>query len=108
MGGAVAQLAPHFPCDPEQEDAAGKQEAHDQEQLCRDEREDDAQDRGGEDADQDGLAALVRGQAGRGHADDDRIVTGQNEINRDHGEERLNHFGRQEIERHGGKVFRAG
>ena len=46
-------------------------------------REDDAQDRRGDDADQDGLVALLLRQAGRGKADDDGVVAGQDQVDHD-------------------------
>ncbi len=49
-----------------------------------DERKDDAQHRGGEDADQDGLGALFGWKAGGGEADDDGIVAGQHQVDHDH------------------------
>jgi len=75
-----AQLAPHLPADPEQENAAGQQQPDDLQQLHRDAGESDPQHRGGDDADQDGLVALVLGQAGGCQSDDDRVVAGQHQI----------------------------
>ena len=77
---ACAQLAPHLPAHPEQQDAAGQQQADDLQQLHRDAGEADAQDRGGEDADQNRLVALVLGQAGGCKPDDDRIVAGEHQV----------------------------
>ena len=74
---AGAQLAPHLPADPEQQDAAGEQQADDLQKLGGEPGEDDAQDRGGDDAEQDGLVALFLGEAGRGEADDDGVVAGE-------------------------------
>ena len=60
------ELAPHLPADPEQQHAAGEQQADERQQLRRDQREDDAQHGRGDDADQDRLARAALGQAGRG------------------------------------------
>ncbi len=78
-----AQLAPHLPAHPQQQDAAGKQEADDGEQLGRDKREQDAEDGGRQHADQDRLAALFLGQAGGREADDHRIVARQDKVDHD-------------------------
>ena len=87
LGMAGPQLAPHLPAHPQQQDAAGEQQADDLEKLRGEEREDDAQDRGGDDADQDRLVALLLRQAGRGKADDDGIVAGQHQVDHDDLEE---------------------
>ena len=55
MCGRRAQLAPHLPAHPKQENAAGQQQSDDLKQLHRDARETDSQYGGGEDADQNRL-----------------------------------------------------
>ena len=87
-----AQLAPHLPADPKQQNAAGEQQPNDLQQLDRDGCEADAQDRGGHDADQDRLLALTLGEPGGGKPDDDRIVAGQHQVNHDDLEKRCQVF----------------
>ena len=82
-----AQLAPHFPADPEQQQSAGEQQADDLKQLRGDAGEADAHQRGRADADQDGLGALLFRQAGGRQPDDDRIVAGKHEVDEDDFEE---------------------
>ncbi len=76
-----------FQLHPEQQDAAGEQQADDRQQLDGDAGERDAQHRGGDDADQDGAPALLRRQAGGGEPDDDGIVAGQHQVDHDDLEE---------------------
>ena len=83
-----AQLAPHLPAHPQQQQPAGEQQADDLEQLRGDGGEADAHRRGGADPDQDRLGALVFRQAGGGKADDDGIVAGQHQIDEDDFDER--------------------
>ena len=78
-----AQLAVHFPADPQQQDAAGQRQADDGEQLGGDQREEDAQRDGGADAPEDDLAALLQRHGGGGHADHDGVVAGQHKVDRD-------------------------
>ncbi len=80
---AGAQFAPHLTADPEQEDATGQEQAGDGDKLGCDQSEADAQHRGGDDADRDGLGALVLRQARRGTADDPRVVAGQDQVDGD-------------------------
>ena len=80
----MAQLAPHLPADPEQKQAAGDEKARSEaKELGGGEREDDAQDRGGDDADEDRLGALILGQARRREPDDDGVVAGQHQVDHD-------------------------
>ncbi len=83
IAAAVAQIAPHLPADPEQEDAAGQQQADDLEKLDGDAGKRDAQDGGGKNADQDRLLALVGRQPRRGKTDDDGVVAGQHQVDED-------------------------
>ena len=94
---ARAQLAPHLPAHPQQQDAAGEEQADDLEKLGGEEREDDAQDRGRDDADQDRLVALLLRQARRREADHHRIVAGQHQVDHDHLEEGRQGFGREKF-----------
>ena len=80
---AGAQLAPHLPAHPQQQDAAGQEQAHDLEKLGRDQRENDTQDGGGENAEQDGLVALLLRETGGGQADDDGVVAGERQVDAD-------------------------
>src|SRR3546814_4223492 len=75
-----AQLAPHLPRDPDQQQATDEDQPDDLHELGDDEREGDAQHQRREDADQDHLLALRRGQARRQRADDDGIVAGQHDV----------------------------
>ena len=74
------QLAPHLPAHPQQENAAGKQQSHDLQQLYCDSREADPQGRGSQYAGQDGLFPLVLRQSGSGKPDNDRIVAGEHQV----------------------------
>ena len=49
-------------------------------ELLRDQREEDAQDGGSENADDDRLLALICRKSGRRQPDDDGVVAGENEI----------------------------
>ena len=60
-------------------------------------REDDAQHRGGDDADQDRLVALLLRQARRRQADHDGIVAGQHQVDHDHLEEGRQGLGREQF-----------
>ena len=95
LGCGGAQLAPHLPADPEQQDAADQQQAEDLQELQRDGGEADAQHGRGDDADQDRLAALLDGQAGGGEPDDDGVVPGKHEIDSDNLEQRREAGGRE-------------
>lgn len=75
-----AQLLVHLPADPEQQKPAREQEAGDRQEFGRDQGEADAHHRGGADADDDRLPAQVGRQAGGGHADDDGVVSGQDQV----------------------------
>ncbi len=78
------QLAVHLPAHPEQQQAAGDQEAAtERQQLRGDQCETDAEDRRGDDADEDGFAAEIGRQTGGGEPDDDGIVAGEHQIDHD-------------------------
>jgi hypothetical protein len=87
-----AQLAPHLPAHPKQQDAAGEQQSDDLQQLNRDGSEADAQDRGGQYADQNRFFSLTLGQSGGCKADDDRIVAGEHQIDHHDLEKRCQSF----------------
>ena len=78
-----AQFAPHLPGDPQQQDAAGEQQADDRQQFDRDRGERDAQQRRRPDADQNGALAPLGRQAGGGEPDDDRVVARQHQVDHD-------------------------
>lgn len=102
LGGVVgADLAPQLPAHPQQQDAAGEQQADDLQQLGGEQGEDDAQHGGGADAPQDGAAPLIGRQAGRGHADDDGVVAGQRHVD-DHDLDEGGKLGEREPVGHGG------
>ena len=82
------QLAPHLPAYPKQQNAAREQQSDDLQQLNRDGSEADAQDRGGQYADQNRLLALTLGQPGGCEPDDDRIVAGEHQVDHDDLEKR--------------------
>ncbi len=80
----VAQLAPHFPGHPDQQQPADEDQSDDLHQLGHDEREGDAQHQRREHADQDHLLALFGGQARGERAHDDRIVPGEHQVDHQH------------------------
>ena len=82
-----AQFAPHLPGDPQQQDAAGEQQADDRQEPHGNESEADAHRRRGDDADHDHAPPPLRRQAGRGQADDHRVVAGQHQVDHDDLEE---------------------
>ncbi len=84
----LLQLAIHLPGDPEQQHAAGEGEADDGEELDGDERKTDAQRRRHGDAEGDDAELLLVRQAGRRHADDNRVVASEHDIDDDDGEQR--------------------
>ena len=92
-----AKLAPHLPANPEQQNAAGKQQANDLEELRGHAGERNAQHRGRHHADQNGLAPLVRWEPRGSEPDHDRVVAGENEIDQDHLNERSKHIGCKEM-----------
>ncbi len=79
-----AQFAPHLPGHPEQQDAAGQQQADNGEQLDGNQREQDAQHGGGGDADQDGARAPLGRQTRGGEPDHHGIVARQHQVDHDH------------------------
>ncbi len=79
---SFAQFAPHLPADPGEQQAAKELQADDGKKLYGDGGKPDAENRGGDDADKDRLAAEMRGKTGGGKADDDGVVACQNEIDR--------------------------
>jgi hypothetical protein len=81
---AVAQLAPHFPAHPEQQQATTHEQGTSKRQQPRGgERKNDTQNRCGNDAHKNGPGPLLFGQPGSGKADDNRIVSGQHQVNHD-------------------------
>ena len=80
---AAADLAIHFPADPEQQDAAGQRQSDDGEELRRDRSEQDAQYDGRTDAPEDDLGAVL-GRDTRGRkSDDDGVVARQRHVDQD-------------------------
>jgi hypothetical protein len=75
-----AQLSPHFPAYPQQQNPACEQKADDLQNLSRQSGEQNAQYRRGDDADQNGPAALRLGQARGSKADDDSIVAREHKV----------------------------
>lgn len=90
---SMLQFLPHLPADPQKQQPAGEEQADDLQKLGGGGGKADAQDGGGDDAKQDRLGALILGQAGRGKADDDGVVAGQNQVDHDDLEQRRHRFG---------------
>ncbi|MNY10985.1 hypothetical protein D3C86_1439900 [compost metagenome] len=76
----VTQFRPHLPAHPGEQQSAEQLQADNGKKLDGDGGKADAQNRGGDDADQDRLAAKMSGQTGGGKADDDGVVARQNEV----------------------------
>ena len=102
-----AQFAPHLPADPQQQHAAGEQQADDRQQLDGDAREQDAHHGRGDDADQDRARAPLFGQPGRRQPDDHRIVAGQHQVDHDDLEEGGDRGLRENL-RHAASIASAG
>ena len=92
-----AQVAPHLPADPEQQDAAGHQQADDFQQLGGDQRKADQHHHGARQPHDNGAAALMRRQAGGGHADGHGVVAGQRQVDHHHLEKRGDRAGGQQV-----------
>ena len=93
----VADFAPEFPADPEQQQTAGEDQPDDAHQPRHDQREEDTQHQRGADADQDDLLALLGGETGGEGTDDDRVVAGQDEIDHQNRSERGQCLGIAEV-----------
>lgn len=78
-----AQLTPHLPADPQQQEAAREQQSDNGQKLGCKSREDNSQKCRGANADQDCLVALPFWQTRSGKTDDNRIVTGKNKVDED-------------------------
>src|SRR5215203_5313561 len=76
----MAELAPHAPRDPEQEQAAREDEANNLEQLSDGESERDPEDQRSKHADHDHLAPLRGRKSGRERSHHDRIVASKHEV----------------------------
>ena len=76
-------LAPQLPRHPQQHQAAGEQQSHDLEELHRHRREPDAHQGRGCDADGDDAGPILRRQPRGGHADHDRVVPREHEVDDD-------------------------
>ena len=77
---------------------AGEQQADDLQQLHGDRSEADAEHRGGQDADQDGLLALAFREPSGCKSDDDRIVPGKHQVDHDDLGEGGETFSRYEVQ----------
>ena len=80
LRGSTAQFSPHLPAYPQQQDPACEQQADNLQDLRRHPREQNAQQRRGDDADQNRLASLRLGQARGSEADDNGVVTSEHQI----------------------------
>jgi len=79
-----AQLAPHLPAHPQQQDPACEQQTDDFQKLDGESGKGDPQQSRAENPDQDGSPALFCSQARRCKTDDDRVVARQHEIDHRH------------------------
>ena len=77
--------------------AAASPSADDLQELCRQQREDNAQSGRSSDTDQDDLRALIGGEAGGSETDDDRVVARQHQVDHDDLGQRRQHFGSDKI-----------
>ena len=79
-----AQFAEHFPAHPEQQDAAREGDADNAQKLGRGNGEDDSQQGRRRDAEQDRASPLLGGKPCRRHADDNRVIAGQYDVDEQH------------------------
>ncbi len=84
---AAADITPHAPAHPGEQQSADKEKADDVQEFDHDQGEADAQNGCGNDADDDGPAPQDRGEAGHGHADHDGIVAGEDDVDDNDGQE---------------------
>lgn len=80
---AIAKLAPHFPADPEQQQAAGQEQADDRQQIDCDAGKENTQNGCGQNADDDRLTPLRGLEAGSGKTDNHGVVAGENKVDSD-------------------------
>src|ERR1700740_2750580 len=78
-----AKLAPHLPADPEKNNTAGEQKPDYLQQLCCHAGAYDAKRGRGKNAEYNCTFSLLAGQAGGGKADDEGVVSGQHQVDRD-------------------------
>jgi len=76
----ITQFTKHLPAYPGEQNAAGQGDSHNGEKLCGDRGKADSHQRGRTDSSQDGCAALGWRQPSRRHANDNRIIARQNDI----------------------------
>ena len=74
------QIAVKLPAHPRQHQPAGQGQPDDLHQLHGGDGEHDAEDHGDENAPEDHPAAVLRGDACRGHAHDDGVIAGQHQV----------------------------
>ena len=106
VGALLLQFTPHLPADPQQQDAAGEQQADDSQQLHGDQGEADPQHDGRRETDQDRLLALFGREGRGGETDRDGVVAGQHQVDHQHlaqGGSLAGEFGRRE-EFHGARL----
>jgi hypothetical protein len=79
-GHLVAELAPHFPAHPEEEDATGEQQPDQLQELNGDAGKGNAEGGRRANADDECLVALIGRQAGSGEAYNDGVVAGEHQV----------------------------
>ncbi len=84
LGAGAAQVTPHLPANPEQQDSTGEQEPNDCQQFHSHRRECQTHHRCGNNADEYCLAPLRLRQAGGRQADHHGIVAGEHQVDHDH------------------------
>ncbi|MND44512.1 hypothetical protein D3C80_353500 [compost metagenome] len=78
-----AKFRPHLPAHPTEEKAADELQPWNAEQICGDDREDEPQDGGSDNAEENSLLPQMCRKPGGGKPDNDCVVTGKNKIDRD-------------------------
>jgi hypothetical protein len=78
--GRVLQFSPHFPGDPEEENAAGEKQPDDLQERRRHQRKDDSQHSRCCDAEENCATALLFWKSCGGEADDDGVVASKREV----------------------------
>ena len=92
-----AQLLPQFPAHPREEQPADQEHPRDLQKLHRDQRKPDPHHHRERDADRDDPGALPFRQPRRSHADHDRVVPREDEVDEDHLQQRARRAEREEL-----------
>jgi CRISPR/Cas system CSM-associated protein Csm4 (group 5 of RAMP superfamily) len=80
---SLAELSPHLPAHPEQQNATGEEQTYQLQQLHGHHSQAQAQDHGGNQAVEDGPASLFRRQTRGSEADSDSVVPSQGQVDHD-------------------------